>query len=66
MHVDRAGGEDPALAGDDVGRGADDEVGVDSVGDVGVAGPAEGDDPAVAEPDVRLDDAPVVEDHARW
>ena len=35
---------------------------VHAVGDVGVAGPAEGDDPAVAEPDVGPDDAPVVED----
>ena len=63
VHVDRARGEDPALAGDDVGGRADDEVRVDAVGDVGVAGAAERDDPAVAEPDVGLDDAPVVEDH---
>ena len=63
VHVDRARGEDPALARDDVGGRADHEVRVDAVGDVGVAGPAERDDPAVAEPDVGLDDAPVVEDH---
>ena len=35
--------------------------GVDAVGDVGVAGLAERDDPAVADADVALDDAPVVE-----
>ena len=43
-------------------RRADDEVGVDAVGDVGVAGAAERDDPAVADADVGPDDAPVVED----
>jgi hypothetical protein len=34
---------------------------MDAVGDVGVAGPAERHDAPVAQPDVRLDDAPVVQ-----
>ena len=59
--VDRAGGEDPAVAGDDLGARADHQVGVDAVHRVGVAGLAERDDPAVADADVGLDDAPVVE-----
>src|SRR4029450_6785348 len=37
--VDRAGREDPAVAGDDLGRRADDQVGVDGVHGVRVAGP---------------------------
>ena len=61
VHVDAAGGEDLALAGDDVGRRADDQVRVHAVGDVGVAGAAERDDPAVPDADVGADDAPVVE-----
>ena len=59
--VDRAGGEDAAVAGDDLGVRADDQVGVDAVHGVGVAGLAERDDPAVADADVGLDHAPVVE-----
>ena len=59
--VDRAGGEDPAVAGDDLGGRADHQVGVDAVHGVGVAGLAERDDAAVADADVGLDDAPVVE-----
>ena len=43
-------------------RRADHQVRVDAVHDVGVAGLAERDDPAVADADVGLDDAPVVED----
>ena len=39
VRVERPGREDPALAGDDVGRRPDDQVGVDAVGDVRVAGP---------------------------
>ena len=50
------------VAGDDLGGRADDQVGVDAVHGVGVAGLAERDDPAVADADVGLDDAPVVED----
>ncbi len=60
--VDGSGGEDLAVAGDDLGLGADDEVGVDAVHGVGVAGLADAGDPAVAQADVGLDDAPVVED----
>ena len=56
------GGEDLALAGDHVGRRPDHQVGVDAVRDVGVAGAAERDDPPVAQADVGLHDAPVVED----
>ncbi len=59
--VDRPGGEDPALTGEDLGRRADHQVGVDAVGDVGVAGLAERDDPTVAHADVGLDHAPLVE-----
>ncbi len=61
MAVDRARGEDLAVAGEDLGRRADDERGIDAVHRVGIAGLADTDDPAVAHADVRLDDAPVVE-----
>ena len=44
-------------------RRPDDELGVDAVDDVGVAGLAERDDPAVADADVAFDDPPVVEHH---
>ena len=60
--VDRAGGEDPAVAGEDLGRGADHQGGVDAGHRVGVARLADADDPAVAHADVGLDDTPVVED----
>ena len=50
------------LAGDDLGRRADLEPGRDAVLDVGIAGLADRADAAVADADVRLDDAPVVED----
>ena len=59
--VDRAGGEDLAVAGDDLGARADHQVGVHAVHGVRVAGLAERHDPAVADADVGLDDAPVVE-----
>ena len=59
--VDGPGGEDLAVARDDLGLGADDQIGVDAVHGVGVAGLAERGDPAVADADVGLDDAPVVE-----
>ncbi len=62
MAVDAAGGEDPALAGEDLGARADPERGVHAVGDIRVAGLAERDDPAVSDADVALEDAPVVED----
>ena len=60
--VDAAGGEDLAVARQHLGAGPDDQVRVDAVHRVGVAGLAERDDPAVADADVGLDDAPVVED----
>ena len=59
--VDAAGGDDPALAGDHLGAGADHDV--DAGLDVGVAGLADAADAAVADADIGLDDAPVVEDH---
>ena len=62
VRVDAAGGQDAVLAGDDFGRRADLEAGRDAVLDVGVAGLADRADAAVADADVRLDDAPVVDD----
>ena len=45
---------------------ADLEPGRDAVLDVGVARLADRADAAVADADVRLDDAPVVDDDRRW
>ena len=59
--VDAAGGDDATFAGDDLGSRPDDDV--DTGLDIGVAGLADAGDAAVAEPDIGLDDAPVVEDH---
>ena len=53
--VDDAGRGDQALAHDPAGVGARDDG--DVVGDVGVAGPPDRDDPAVLDPDVALEDA---------
>ncbi len=61
MRIDAAGGDDPALAGDRLGAGADHDV--DARLDIGVAGLADAADPAVADADIGLDDAPMVEDH---
>ena len=58
-----AGGEDLAVAGEDLGRRPDHESRVDAVHRVGIARLADADDAAVANPDVGLDDAPVIEDH---
>ena len=58
--VDAAGGEDLALAGDDLGARADDDV--DARLHVRVAGLADPGDAAVRDPDVGLDDAPVIDD----
>ena len=63
-HVDAAGGEDLALAGDDLGARADDDV--DAGLDVGIAGLADGGDAAVPEADVGLDDAASGRGSARW
>ena len=62
MAVDRAGGDDRAVAGQDLGRRPDHQRRIDAVHRVGVAGLADADDAAVADADVGLDDAPVVED----
>ena len=60
VRVEAAGGEDPPLAGDDLGARADDDrhawLGV------GVAGLADRGDPPVPQPDVGLVDAGPVED----
>src|SRR6185503_20958110 len=55
-----AGGEDLALAGDRLRARADDDV--DARLHVGVAGLADGTDAAIAQADVGLDDAGVVDD----
>ena len=60
MGVDAAGGDDAALAGDDLGARADHDV--DAGLDVGVAGLADAGDAAVPDADIGLDDAPMVED----
>ena len=60
--VDAAGRGDQVLAGDDLGAGADDQLRIDARLDQRVAGLADADDPAAADADVALDDAPVVED----
>src|SRR5690606_11589860 len=54
--------EDLAVPGDDLGGRADDQRLVDAVHGVGVARLADADDPAVADADIGLDHAPVVED----
>ena len=61
--VDTAGGEDLAVAGDDLGGRTDHQIGVDPRHRVGIAGLAERDDASVPNTDVRLDDSPVVDDH---
>src|SRR3546814_15830189 len=60
MGIEAAGGDDLALAGNRLGARADDDV--DAGLDVRVAGLADGMDAAVLEPDIGLDDAPVIED----
>ena len=60
VHVEGAGGEDLAFAGDRLGAGADDDVDVRL--DVRIAGLADAGDLAVLDADVGLDDAPVVDD----
>ena len=57
----RAGGRDQALAGDDDGAGADDDV--DVVRGVRVAGPADRDDPSLTDSDARLTDSEDRVDH---
>ncbi len=61
MRIDPAGGDDAALAGDRLGARPDHDV--DARLDIGVAGLADAADTAVADADIGLDDAPMVEDH---
>ena len=55
MGVQSSGGDDAALAGDDLRRGADDHV--DAILDERISGVPDPDDPAVLDPDVAFDDA---------
>ncbi len=59
--VDAAGGDDLALAADDLGAGTDDDI--DTRLDVGVAGLADAADAAAGDADIGLDDAAMVDDH---
>src|ERR1035437_8113593 len=61
VRVDAAGGDDHALAGDDLGARADDDV--DARLDIRIARLADAADASVFERDVGLDDAPVIDDH---
>ena len=61
VRIDAAGGDDAAFAGDRLGAWADHDV--DPWLDVGVAGLADAADTAVANADIGLNDAPMVEDH---
>ncbi len=61
MAVDAAGGDDLALAADDLGAGADDDV--DAGLDVRVAGLADAGDATTGDADIGLDDAGMVDDH---
>ena len=60
MRVEAAGGQDLAFAGNGFGGRPDDDR--DPGLGVGVAGLADAADPAVPEPDIGLDDTPMVED----
>jgi hypothetical protein len=60
VRVDAAGGDDAALARDDLGARTDHDGHARL--HVGVAGLADAADPPVLDADVRLHDAPVVED----
>src|SRR5262249_44571680 len=59
--VDAARSGDQVLTGDDFGARADDQLWFNAGLDQRIAGLAHADDPAVADADVALDDAPVVE-----
>ena len=61
MRVDPAGREDQAFTGDDVGTGADDQPGIDSIHNVRIAGFADGADQPVFDAHVGLDNAPVID-----
>ena len=60
VRVDPAGGDDLALAGDRLGAGADDDV--DAGLDIRIAGLADALDQAVADADIGLVDAAVIDD----
>ena len=62
MAVDGAGGEDAAVASDDLGARADDQRGVDPGHRVGVTGLTDAHDAAVADAHIGLHHTPVVED----
>ena len=62
VSVDAAGGEDQPLAGDGLGRHADDHPGGHAGHHVRIAGLADAGDAAVLDPDVRLADAGPVDD----
>src|ERR1051326_2673458 len=59
--VDAAGRDDLALAGDDLGTGTDNDV--DAGLNVGISLAGDAADPAVANAEIGLDDAPMIEDH---
>src|SRR5580700_5953071 len=59
--VDAARGDDQVFASDDLGRGPDDELSIDSIHRVGIPGLADFYDAAILDANVRLDDPPVIE-----
>src|SRR5260370_19041724 len=61
VRVDAAGGDDAALSSDRFGPGPDHDINARL--DIGVASFADPADAAVADADIGLDDAPIVEDH---
>ncbi len=61
VRVDAAGGDDAALSSDRFGPGPDHDINAGL--DIGVASFADPADAAVADADIGLDDAPIVEDH---
>ena len=63
MRVHAAGRDDLALGRDDLRARPDHQPRIDAVLGERIAGLAHGHDPALANPDVALDDPPVVDDH---
>src|SRR5262249_37663892 len=61
--IDAAGGADLAFARDHLGAGSDHQQRVEPASRQPVAGLTDGHDAAIANPDVSLDDPPVVDDH---
>ena len=60
MRIDAACCQDFSFAGDDLGAGADHDI--DAGLDVGIAGLADPRDAAIPDRQIRLDDAPVIDD----